>query len=258
MNQERKRLRLSMSSRGLRIWGLLFLMAGMFGRGIVQNVLLNVDSISMEQISELMQIDPNVLKYSTMAVIFQGIETMAVPIFAFLLVEGFRHTSNFKAYITRVLIAAVIAEIPYNLMTTGNIFELTTRNPAFSLVFSLIVMLFFKQYEGNSVKNIMSKCVVVIGALLWMMLLGIQNGIPVVIMVVVLWVFRASRNKQVIFGIVACIFCGFMSPYYYTSALGMVMLLLYTGERGYEINKWVNYLAYPVLLLVVGVAAKFM
>ena len=38
---------------------------------------------------------------------------LALPIFAFLLVEGYFHTSNLKKYIQRLFIFAIISEIPF-------------------------------------------------------------------------------------------------------------------------------------------------
>lgn len=46
---------------------------------------------------------------------------IAFPIFAFLLVEGIHCSRNRKKYALRLLIGAVLAEIPYNLMISGKV-----------------------------------------------------------------------------------------------------------------------------------------
>lgn len=50
-----------------------------------------------------------------------AIGRIAFPIFAFMLAEGFYRTSNFKKYLMRMIILALISEIPFNLMMGGSI-----------------------------------------------------------------------------------------------------------------------------------------
>jgi len=49
-------------------------------------------------------------------VIWRVIGRIAFPIYAYALVQGYAHTSNFKRYATRLLLIAVISQIPYQLV----------------------------------------------------------------------------------------------------------------------------------------------
>ncbi len=52
---------------------------------------------------------------------------LAFPIFAFLAVEGYFHTRSFKRYALRMLLFAVLSEVPFDLMYGGTAFIPYTR-----------------------------------------------------------------------------------------------------------------------------------
>ncbi len=63
---------------------------------------------------------------------------IAFPIFAFLIAEGYRHTSDFRKYLLRLLIAAFVSEIPFNLITSNRLINPVHQNVLWTFIIALI------------------------------------------------------------------------------------------------------------------------
>lgn len=63
---------------------------------------------------------------------------LAFPIFAFMAVEGYFHTHSFKKYAQRMLIFAVLSEIPFDLMYGGTWFYPVHQNVIWTLLIGLL------------------------------------------------------------------------------------------------------------------------
>lgn len=118
------------SSNGLRTWGMFFLLAGMLGKSILQNGLLNLGAVSFRAAAGAdADLPAQRCCMQRWRCSWQAMETCAVPIFAFLLVEGVEHTSSLRNYALRVAGLAVLSELPYNLATSGKLLDTTSRQP---------------------------------------------------------------------------------------------------------------------------------
>ncbi len=96
---------------------------------------------------------------------------MAFPIFAFLIAEGFVHTSNFKKYVIRLLGFAVITEIPFNLFYSSRFFNPYHQNVLFTLLLGLLAIYVIDNLKKNhSAKNIGL-------SVLWLVLISIAATI---------------------------------------------------------------------------------
>ena len=62
---------------------------------------------------------------------------LAFPIFAFLLVEGFFHTRDLKRYVLRLLLLALLSEIPFDLMYAGTSFFPFHQNVIWTFLIAL-------------------------------------------------------------------------------------------------------------------------
>lgn len=242
-----------MNGNALRTWGLIFLAAGIFGRSVLQNQVLGIGQLSAQQLLEVMETN---MAAATVALVLQAVETCAVPIFAFLLVEGFQHTSNFKNYLIRVILLALICELPYNLAIGGSLLDVSSRNPVLGLALGLILLNFYKRYSEKGMQNTFIKLVVTAAALIWTEMLQIEEGFCLILLLAVLWAFRKNPLYRNIVGATAAILCTLVSPFYLAAPMGFLAMHFYNGEKG-ETSRVVSYLAYPALLLVIGIAAQF-
>lgn len=65
---------------------------------------------------------------------------LAFPIFAFMLAEGFRRTRNVKRYALRLLVLALLSEIPFDLMYGATVFYPFHQNVIWTFLIALLCM----------------------------------------------------------------------------------------------------------------------
>ena len=236
----------------IRKWAMIFLTVGIIGQGIIQNQLLNMNSVSGDELLAAMEHSPMVMPLLTAALVCKVVETCAAPLFAFLLVEGFQRTRSFEKYLLRVGAVAVISELPYNLAYGGKLFELSSRNPVFGLFICMVMLFFYARYEDKGLKNTAMKALITVAAFLWCLMLHIDQGICLVIMTAILWYARSRSNGRSVLGFCGAMFCTLFDMYYIGSGLACIMLHRYNEERG-EQNEKLNYAFYPAVLLIVGI-----
>ena len=244
------------SAAALRKWGMVFTVIGIVGRCILENAVIGINGMTNDQLLNAMDSDPAIMAAATASIFCKIMGTCAVPMFAFLLVEGFRHTASIEKYLLRVLGLAVVTEIPYNLAMGGSLIDLGSRNPVFGLALCLMMLWFYRRYPGMSLQNVLMKVVLSAAAIAWCLMLRVYEGICFAIMVIFLWTLRNKTNMRAIYGFCGAIVCSLVDRYYIGACLSCILLHRYTEERG-EQNRVLSYGFYPVCLLILGIAAKF-
>jgi hypothetical protein len=112
---------------------------------------------------------------------------LAFPIFAFQIVEGYFLTSDFKKYLKRIFVFALISEIPFNLIISANWFYPFHQNVLFTFFIALICI------DVLENKPLVFSIPVTLVLTLLSGLLMVDYGICGVLTVLV---FYFSRNKK--------------------------------------------------------------
>ena len=182
---------------------------------------------------------------------FRNVGRMAFPIFCFLLVEGFQHTRNRNKYFFRMLVFALISEIPFNLAIQGELFVSQYQNVFWELALGILLMMVMEKIDSRKVNTIfkisLTILVVIIGALV-AETLHFDYGEHGIISIALLYYFRQYRGVQILVGSLSFL-------WYWKALFGFLPIALYNGKRGGRI-KYAFYIFYPSHLLILYLVAK--
>lgn len=181
---------------------------------------------------------------------YRIIGRLAFPIYCFLLVEGYFHTSDVKKYAKRLLMFALISEIPFDLAFYNKI-GFTHQNIFFTLFLGLAAIYFLENKEG---KYNFGKTIVIISACLLAIILSVDYNAIGIIYILMLYLTR-SYDKLKRFKIVglAMVVVNLSSHWLQQfSLLALVPMYFYNEELGPK-NKIMQisfYAAYPLHLML--------
>ena len=246
-----------MNASALRMAGYFCLLMGIAGKGLIQNGMLGLNGLSTQEMLQVLDQSSEAMALATVSIVLQALETCAVPMFAFLLVEGFQKTSSYKKYMTRMILVALASEIPYNLAFGGSVFVMDSRNPVFAMVLGLLMLYFYQYFGARSLKNTAIKTVVTVSALLWSGMLGIEHGAFLVLMAAVFYLLRGKPGFQLLAGCGAAGVATLFSLFNLTAPFSCLLLYLYNGEKGNS-SRVFNLICYPLMLLIAGIAALYL
>lgn len=255
--------RLSTNSRpagigagALRAWGLIFLAAGVVGRGFIQNVLLGIGGMDMQDVLQAMNNTEGVMGMVTLSLVLCAVESCAVPIFAFMLVEGYQHTKSYKNYLIRVAALAMLSEVLYNIVMGGSFVVLESRNPVWGVVLGLVLLGLFRYVDERMKGSKLLKVCMALAGLIWAQMLKVDHGVFFIAMVLTLWVMRSKPQFRLFVGMGVAALCTAISPFYLAATMGFMAVHFYNGEQS-ETGKAVNYGAYPAMLLLCALSQFF-
>ena len=174
---------------------------------------------------------------------------LAMPIYAFLLVQGYRHTRSFSRYTIRLVVFAVLSEFPYDLLFHGSWLEFGNQNVMFTLLCALLVM---KALDASAKSRNIFLFIFALGLILAAHFLQFDYGVYGVLMVLAFFLFQKYRGIDAIafsgLTYAKCTYDGNEIQLWAIAA--SIPVLLYNGKRGPLSLKWFFYIAYPAHLLL--------
>ena len=181
--------------------------------------------------------------------LFRIIVRIAFPIFAFLIVQGAVHTSNWKRYATRLFLFALISEVPFDFALQGKLFDISYQNVYFTLLLGLLGIHQVMEWEKKGKKYIG----VVIFLFLGIVSEGLRCDYGMFGMLYILLCYFGYKRKEnlAIWTIVYQVVAGGTQSF---AAIAGIFIWLYNGKEGMK-NKWIQYgfySFYPVHLLVLA------
>ena len=187
---------------------------------------------------------------------------IAFPIFAFLISEGFLHTHSKTKYILRMLIFAIISQIPFYFFSNNLVHSNVNFNVLFTFEIALIglcIIDFFRKYEGIKLFNYTLISIALIIILIFTYYIHPDYTWYGVMCV---WIFYIFRNNKILLSLnfiilnIAYYFIKVETLYSYKvylsmffSLLPLVFILLYNGQQGKRI-KYLFYVFYPLQFIV--------
>ncbi len=209
-------------------------------------------------ILERMIADNGMLLYR-LYLLMRFIGRIAFPIFCFLLVEGFVHTSNRKKYALRLLGFAILSEIPFDLAIRGTLINFDNQNVFFTLLIGLLVMCGleaarnkFAQAEQRTLYGAYVAAVIAGCALAYV--LKTDYSWYGVLAIVIMYYYKDEKSKSMLYGTIILIIQSVLEAF---ALINIIFIRKYNGERGLSL-KYVFYLFYPAHLLVLYMIAYFM
>ena len=198
---------------------------------------------------------------------------LAFPIFAFMIVEGYFRTKNLRKYICRLLVFAVLSEIPFNLAMGSRVFYPIHQNVLWSFLISLGLIHWNERIKSKKLwKRIAVGCLSVIIGYVVGLLTMVDFYHAGILTVLVFYFFRQRKWWSYIAQFICLWYINveMLGGYSYEIALGadtyflsrqgfallaLIPIWLYRGKQGYHSKalQYACYAFYPVHLLILGI-----
>jgi hypothetical protein len=253
-------MRHKVSGATLKIIAIVSMLIDHIGAAVIEPILESPNHLTSSQFTTLLHLD----------YILRDIGRLAFPMFCFLIVEGFMHTHNWKKYLARLCVFALISEIPFDLAFSRKLFCLEAQNVFFTLALGLLTIAIthelherFNLRRDDGTLNLKHLFVYVItttatlfSTMAISMLLHSDYNAPGIAAIFIIYILYPRRKSVGL--LIAILFMAVIVDESEIFALvDILFIYMYNGLKGRQI-KYFFYLFYPVhLTILAGLATYF-
>ncbi|MDW2796996.1 TraX family protein [Clostridium boliviensis] len=229
------------TGNALKMIAIITMLIDHIGAVVIENGILKYQNPLLMQ---TILATPEGARWSIIDFVLRTIGRIAFPIFCFLLVEGFLHTRDVKKYGIRLLVFALISEIPFDLAVFDSWFHPGYQNVFFTLLIGLWVLVWYQKAMGDPLRQFLA-----IGAGCGAsILLKSDYNIYGIVLILIIYIFRDNKKLQAVFtGITSALIS---VSCFGAGALSLVPIHMYNGKKGERNLKYLFYWFYPLHLIL--------
>lgn len=184
--------------------------------------------------------------------IMRAIGRISFPIYCYLLIEGFYRTSNIKKYLSRMVLFALVSEVPFDMAFYDDIFYWRQQNVFFTLTLALIMLFVLQkcsEIRKYRVLSIMMQGGVIFSCAAIAQYLSFDFHAKGIVFIAILYYGR-SMSKDI--EALSCAIGAFVVLQEPTAMFSAILIRIYNGQRGMRM-KYLFYFIYPVHILLFAV-----
>lgn len=246
LRSQRKLPHIEVNDRTLLWYGSVTLLFYSISMSVIQNGMLHMNQYSNAELRELLVDNPDLMLLSGWAVVFQLLGGLAIPVFAFLTVEKFLHTENYRSDLICMLLFAVLSEIPFDLAMSGRMFDWTAQNMLFSLAIGLVMLYGLRLFAAS--RGV--QALIVLAAVFWSALMKSGFGLCLILLMAVYYLLREKPKARLIWS-------SLISLMYVTGPVSNFVLKRYNSQSGKAGSERLFFCLYPAHLLAL-VAVRYL
>lgn len=178
---------------------------------------------------------------------------VAFPVYAYCLAEGFRYTSDYRRYLGRLALFAILSEIPFDLAFYGVPFSFAHQNVFFTLTLGLILLWVLERCREQ-----LLLCAGAFAVLCFLaQALHMDYGAGGLLMVFAFYLAQQGTSPWIGWGIFVFInLFGYAGGVQWAAILALLPIGLYSGKAGKKKQRFF-YWIYPLHLLLLWIIEKY-